>query len=122
MCVWVPLASLVSYRVSDYPMGALIELDTLLIVSLKEGKGEGRKGEQSGAARLDNFCRAGDTGEWCRYLHTSGFQLNSSSLSGYLHVFVDIQIFRFNEGCDVAEFFWAFFFFSMSAQCERGQS
>lgn len=80
VCVWVPLASLVSYRVSDYPMGALIELDTLLIVSLKEGEGEGRKGEQSAAAGLDNFCRAGDTGEWCRYLQTAGFQLHSSSL------------------------------------------
>lgn len=50
-CVWVPLASLVSYWVSDYPMGALIELETLLIVSLNEVEGEGRKREQSGAAR-----------------------------------------------------------------------
>lgn len=48
--MWVPLASLVSYRVLNYPMGALIELETLLIVSLNEGEGEGRKGEQSGAA------------------------------------------------------------------------
>ena len=35
----------------NYPMGALIELQTLLIVSLDEGEIEGRKGEQSGAAR-----------------------------------------------------------------------
>lgn len=47
----VPLASLVSYRVLNYPMGALIELETLLIVRLVEGESEGRKGEQSGAAR-----------------------------------------------------------------------
>lgn len=52
-CVWVPLASLVSHRVLNYPMGALIELETLLIVSLDEGEIEGRKGEQSGAARQD---------------------------------------------------------------------
>lgn len=32
-------------------MGALIELQTLLIVSLDEGEIEGRKGEPSGAAR-----------------------------------------------------------------------
>lgn len=49
--VWVPLASLVSYRVLYYPMGALIELETLLIVSLDEGETEGRKGEHSRAAK-----------------------------------------------------------------------
>lgn len=50
-CVWVPLASLVSYRVLNYPMGALIELETLLIVSVDEGEIEGRKGEHSRAAK-----------------------------------------------------------------------
>lgn len=49
--VWVPLASLVSYRVLNYPMGALIELETLLIVSLDEGEIEGRKGEHGRAAK-----------------------------------------------------------------------
>lgn len=43
-CVRVPLASLVSYRVLNYPMGALIEPEALLIVSLDEGEIEGRKG------------------------------------------------------------------------------
>lgn len=36
--VWVPLASLVSYSVLNYPVGALIELETLLIVSLDKGE------------------------------------------------------------------------------------
>lgn len=39
------------YRVLNYPMGALIELETLLIVSLDEGEIEGRKGEHSRAAK-----------------------------------------------------------------------
>ena len=43
MRMWVPLTSLVSHRVLNYPMGALIELETLLIVSLDEGEIEGRK-------------------------------------------------------------------------------
>ena len=36
--MWVPLASLVSHTVLCYPVGALIELDTLLIGSLDEGE------------------------------------------------------------------------------------
>lgn len=36
--VWVPLASLVSYSVLNYPVGVLIELETLLIVSLDKGE------------------------------------------------------------------------------------
>jgi len=39
--VWVPLASLVSCRVFNYPMEALKELEALLIVSLGEGEIEG---------------------------------------------------------------------------------
>lgn len=48
VCVWAhlfasvcgyPLASLVSYTVSDYPMGALIETEAVLIVSLEEAAG-----------------------------------------------------------------------------------
>lgn len=35
--VWIPLASLVSHRVLNYLMEALIELQTLMIVSLDEG-------------------------------------------------------------------------------------
>lgn len=54
MCVHVYVhacASLVSYRVLNYPMGALIELQALLIVSVDDGEIEGRKGEQSRAAK-----------------------------------------------------------------------
>lgn len=40
----VPLASLVSHRVLNYPMGALIEPKTHLILRLDEGQIEGSKG------------------------------------------------------------------------------
>ena len=50
--MWVPRAALVSYGVLNYPMGALIELDTLLIVSLDEGEiGVRKKGEHGRAAK-----------------------------------------------------------------------
>lgn len=47
-------------------MGALIEVEPLLTLSLDEEEGEGGLGEQSRAAghhREDNFYRAEDTGE-----------------------------------------------------------
>lgn len=44
------LASLVSYRVLNYPMVALIPPDTFLIVSLDEGEIEEKKGERGRAA------------------------------------------------------------------------
>lgn len=46
----VPLASLVSHRVLNYPMGALIEPKTHLILRLDEGQIEGSKGR--GGAKL----------------------------------------------------------------------
>lgn len=82
----VPLASLVSYRVLNYPMGALIELDTLLIVSLDEGEIEGRKGDHSRAAKQS---RKGTTTS-----AESGTRVSVADsctqlvLDMYLHVFV----------------------------------
>lgn len=75
------LWSLVSYRVLNYPVGALIEVETLLTVRLEEGESEGRQGEQSGAATqaregTTTSAELGtDTGKWCRHLHTPGLKL-----------------------------------------------
>lgn len=55
MCIFVSVCRylwfLVSYRVLNYPVGALIEVETLLTVRLDEGEGEGRQEEESAAAR-----------------------------------------------------------------------
>lgn len=66
------LASLVSYRVLNYPMVALISPDTFLIVSLDEGEIEEAKGgvwksRREGQRGHGNFCRARNVGEW--YTH-----------------------------------------------------
>ena len=53
------LLALVSNRVLNYPMGALIELESLLIVSLDEREVEGKKRKQLGAAK-----RSREPGTW----------------------------------------------------------
>lgn len=59
--MWLALTSLVSYGVLNYPMGALIERQTLLIVSLEEGGIDGRKGELAGVSEQSRGQRVGDS-------------------------------------------------------------
>lgn len=79
------LWSLVSYRVLNYPVGALIEVETLLTVRLDEGGGEGRQGEQSGAARQ---AREGTTTSAEPGTRVSGAHICTHLDLNCLHVFV----------------------------------
>ncbi|CAB1457626.1 unnamed protein product, partial [Pleuronectes platessa] len=57
-----PQTAIGSSKVSDYPMGGLIELEAVLIVSLEEKEAEGRQGGaeqqscQAGERGHSNFC------------------------------------------------------------------
>lgn len=95
-CIFVSVCRylwfLVSYRVLNYPLGALIEVETLLTVRLDEGEGEGRQGEQSGAARQ---AREGTTTSAELGTRVSGADICTHLDLNYLNVYVsdDVPIF-----------------------------